>query len=72
MYTRNLDNLTGQERNGLYWILRLEITPSSEGYEVRGAFCPLEIPSLRTPRATTSSSTSHRKARSLTPETVGA
>ena len=52
-----LDGLTGQERNKLYRMLRLEITPSPEGYEVRGAFCPLELPPSRTRTATTSSST---------------
>jgi hypothetical protein len=52
-----LDNLTGQERNRLYRMLRLEITPSLEGYEVRGAFCPLEPPPSKTPTAMTSSST---------------
>ncbi|HET7480363.1 MAG TPA: recombinase family protein [Rubrobacteraceae bacterium] len=34
-----LDALTGEERNKVYRMLRLEITPKPEGYEVRGAFC---------------------------------
>lgn len=58
-----LDNLTGQERNGLYRMLRLEVTPSPEGYEVRGAFCPLELPPLKTLKVTTSNSTSRLAAK---------
>lgn len=57
-----LDGLTGQERNKLYRLLRLEVTPSPEGFEVSGAFCPLELPPSRTPKAMTSNSTSRRKA----------
>jgi site-specific DNA recombinase len=34
-----LNDLTGEERNKLYRMLQLEITPSDEGYEVSGAFC---------------------------------
>ena len=36
-----LDGLTGEERNKVYRMLRLEITPTpgGAGYEVRGAFC---------------------------------
>jgi prephenate dehydratase len=34
-----LDDLTGEEKNRLYRMLRLEVTPAEEGYEVRGAFC---------------------------------
>ncbi len=37
-----LDALTGEERNKVYRMLRLEITPKPEGYEVRGAFCTSE------------------------------
>ena len=55
-----LDALTGNERNKLYRLLRLEVTPSPEGYEVRGAFCPLELPPSKTPKATTYNSTSHQ------------
>ena len=39
-----LDGLTGEERNGLYRMLRLEVTPSSDGYEVRGAFSSSGLP----------------------------
>jgi site-specific DNA recombinase len=36
----DLEELSGEERNRLYRMLRLEITPSADGsYEVRGAFC---------------------------------
>jgi hypothetical protein len=34
-----LKNLTPQERNKIYRMLRLEVTPFEEGYEVSGAFC---------------------------------
>jgi site-specific DNA recombinase len=34
-----LDDLDGEEKNRLYQMLRLEVTPSEEGYEVGGAFC---------------------------------
>ena len=34
-----LENLDGEEKNRLYQMLRLEVTPSEEGYEVSGAFC---------------------------------
>ena len=34
-----LDDLDGEEKNKLYQMLRLEVTPSEEGYEVSGAFC---------------------------------
>ena len=34
-----LNDLDGEEKNRLYQMLRLEITPSEEGYEVSGAFC---------------------------------
>ena len=47
-----LENLTGEERNRLYRMLRLEVTPSSEGYEVKGVFCTANLPPrlLRGPR----------------------
>ncbi len=32
-----LDSLTGQERNKVYRMLRLEVIPTEEGFEVRGA-----------------------------------
>ena len=34
-----LDDLDGEEKNRLYQMLRLEVIPSGEGYEVGGAFC---------------------------------
>jgi hypothetical protein len=37
-----LNSLTGEERNRIYRMLRLEISPVSAGYEVRGAFCTFE------------------------------
>jgi hypothetical protein len=33
-----LEDLTDEEKNRLYQMLRLEVTPSEEGYEVNGAF----------------------------------
>src|SRR5215213_3396131 len=44
-----LESLTGEERNRLYRMLRLEVTPSSEGYEVKGVFCTTSLPP-RSPR----------------------
>jgi hypothetical protein len=38
-----LDALSGEERNRLYGMLRLEVTPASEGLEVNGAFCTSEL-----------------------------
>jgi hypothetical protein len=38
----SLDSLTGEERNQVYRMLRLEVTPSEEGYELSGAFCTSE------------------------------
>jgi site-specific DNA recombinase len=34
-----LEDLTPEERNKIYRMLRLEVTPLEEGYEVNGAFC---------------------------------
>ena len=34
-----LGDLDGEKKNRLYQMLRLEVTPSEEGYEVSGAFC---------------------------------
>jgi hypothetical protein len=34
-----LGDLDGEEKNRLYQMLRVEVTPSEEGYEVSGAFC---------------------------------
>ncbi len=38
MVPEGLDNLSGQERNKVYRMLRLEVTPTEEGYRVTGAF----------------------------------
>jgi site-specific DNA recombinase len=38
----NLDRLTPEGRNELYHKLRLEISPTEDGYEVTGPFCTLE------------------------------
>jgi hypothetical protein len=38
-----LENLDGEEKNRLYQMLRLEVTPSGERYEVSGAFCTLGL-----------------------------
>ncbi len=43
-----LDDLSGEEKNRLYGMLRLEVTPASEGLEVSGAFCTTELPSTAT------------------------
>ena len=34
-----LDGLSGEERGRVYEMLRLEVKPDPEGYEVSGAFC---------------------------------
>ncbi len=39
MIPASLDTLSGQERNKVYRMLRLIVTPASEGYEVSGALC---------------------------------
>jgi hypothetical protein len=36
-----LDGLSGEERSRVYEMLRLEVTPDPEGYEVSGAFCSM-------------------------------
>jgi site-specific DNA recombinase len=41
----DLDNLTPEEKNKVYRILRLEVTPASEGYQVSGALStPCALP----------------------------
>jgi hypothetical protein len=37
-----LNSLTGEERNRIYRMLRLEVSPASAGYEINGAFCTSE------------------------------
>ena len=39
MVPEGLDGLTGQERNKVYRMLRLEVTPTKDGFEVTGALC---------------------------------
>jgi hypothetical protein len=34
-----LNDLDGEEKNRLYRMLQLEVTPSEEGYKVGGSFC---------------------------------
>jgi site-specific DNA recombinase len=41
-----LEDLTPQERNKIYRMLRLEVAPFAEGYEVSGAFCSSGLTSL--------------------------
>jgi DNA repair ATPase RecN len=36
-----LDDLSGEDRNRLYRMLRMEVTPTSEGFEATGVFCSL-------------------------------
>jgi len=57
-----LESLTGEERNRLYRMLRLEVRPFSEGYEVKGVFCTASLPPSKTPKATTYSFTRRRRA----------
>ena len=45
-----LDDLSSEDRNRVYQMLRLSAAPSSFGYEVRGAFCSAERSHPRTPR----------------------
>ena len=40
-----LEGLIPEERNKIYRMLRLEVTPLEEGYEVSGAFCSSELTS---------------------------
>jgi hypothetical protein len=47
--TEGLESLSGEERNRLYRMLRLEVRPFSEGYEVKGVFCSTSLPP-RSPR----------------------
>jgi hypothetical protein len=47
-----LEDLSGEEKNKLYQRLRLEVTPSGEGYEVSGAFCTSGLTSLYTSQST--------------------
>jgi Recombinase zinc beta ribbon domain len=40
-----LDSLTGEEKSRVYRMLRLEVTPTAEGYDVSGAICTSVTPS---------------------------
>jgi hypothetical protein len=44
MVPEALDALTGEEEIKIYRMLRLEVTPSAEGYEVSGALCTSATP----------------------------
>ena len=47
MVPEALDSLTGEEKNRIYRMLRLEVTPTAEGYDVSGALCTSATPSVR-------------------------
>jgi site-specific DNA recombinase len=45
MVPEALDSLTGEEKSRTYRMLRLEVTPTTEGYDVSGALCTSVTPS---------------------------
>jgi site-specific DNA recombinase len=45
MVPEALDSLTGEEKNKIYRMLRLEVTPTAEGYAISGALCTSATPS---------------------------
>jgi hypothetical protein len=45
MVPKALDDLTGEEKNRVYRMLRLEVAPRPEGYDVSGALCAGATPS---------------------------
>jgi site-specific DNA recombinase len=45
MVPEALDSLTGEEKSRVYRMLRLEVTPTVEGYDVSGAICTSVTPS---------------------------
>jgi hypothetical protein len=47
MVPEALDGLTGEEKNRVYRMLRLEVAPRPEGYDVSGALCAGATPSGR-------------------------
>jgi hypothetical protein len=51
MVPEALDALTGEEKNRIYRMLRLEVTPTTEGYDVSGALCTSAISTGERPRA---------------------
>jgi hypothetical protein len=48
MVPKALDSLSGEERNRLYGILRLQVSPARDGFEVAGTFCTSERSSIPT------------------------
>ena len=46
MVPEALDSLTGEEKSRVYRMLRLEVTPTTEGYDVSGAICTSVTPSV--------------------------
>ena len=46
MVPEALDSLTGEEKSRIYRMLRLEVTPTTEGYDVSGALCTSVTPSV--------------------------
>ena len=46
MVPEALDDFTGEERSNVYRMLRLEVRPTAEGYEVSGASCSSLAPSV--------------------------
>jgi chromosome segregation ATPase len=44
MVPEALESLTGEERNSIYRMLRLEVTPTTEGYDISGALCTRATP----------------------------
>jgi hypothetical protein len=45
MVPEALDGLTGEEKNRVYRMLRLEATLTAEGYDLSGALCDFATPS---------------------------
>ena len=52
MVPRALDELSGKESGRLYVMLRLEVKPTPEGYEVSGVFCTLGSSPTPEPKST--------------------
>jgi hypothetical protein len=48
MVPEALDTLTGEEENRIYRMPRLEVTPTTEGYDVSGALCASATPLVPT------------------------
>jgi hypothetical protein len=45
MIPEAFDSLTGEEKSRVYRMLRLEVTPTTDGYDVSGAICTSVTPS---------------------------